>query len=163
MPHIAKIVAAALILCTGCAESLLQASSTDKPRLYGLKKIAVKVSTDPDADLDQRGLQTAIEAKLRSAGIKVDKGSRSHLTVVISVSLIRSAGGENLGFAYSVHLSLIQQVYLAHNPQQLTEAATWQTMSLGTSAENELEGRCRRVIGREMDEFVAVYLSGTEK
>jgi hypothetical protein len=163
MSAIAKIPALALLLIAIHAETGPRAVPADRPRLYGIKKIAVTISADPDADLNRQRLQTAVESRLRSAGIRIDRGSRSHLAVVIGLSMIRSGEGMNLGFAYSIHLGLMQQVYLAHNPNRLTQAVTWETMSLGTSSADELAVRCERIIAWKMDEFVSVYLDGAEK
>ena len=133
-----------------------------EPRLYGIKKISVAISADPDGDFDRTRIRTAVEEKLRSAGIRVDHASRSQLTVVIGVSMIRSDQGANLGYAYSIHVGLTQPVYLAHNPNRLTEAVTWQAMTLGTASAGELVARCERIVTRQMDEFVSVYLDGAE-
>ena len=158
----AKVLALAACFFALHAETKPQAMNAVQPRLYGLKKIAVTISADPDADLDRPGVQASVESKLRSAGIRVDKGSRSQLNVIIGVSLIRSRE-RLMGFAYSIHLGLTQQVYLAHNPNRLTQAVTWQTMSLGTSSADELAADCERVIAREINEFVSVYRASAER
>jgi hypothetical protein len=158
-----KFMALAVGLLGVCTESRLPAFSTAQPRLHGLKKIAVTISTDPDCDLDRHSIKATVESKLRAAGIRVDNGSRSNLNIAIGVSMIRSGAGADLGFAYSIHVGLLQQVYLAHNPNRLTEAVTWERMSLGTSSAKELGVRCARTISREMDEFVSIYLASSEK
>ncbi len=155
-----RIVLAILSIFAFAAEMGTTTQAAEAPRLYGLKKLAVAISTDPDGDLDRQKLRASVEAKLRSAGIRIDNGARSRLNVVIGLTMIRSDQGTGMGFAYSVHLGLTQQVYLAHNPNQLTEAMTWQTMALGTTSEKELSARCQRAVDREIDEFVSVYRNG---
>src|SRR5579864_7629798 len=80
--------------------------SGSEPRLYGIKKISVSISADPDGDFDRAKIRTEVEEKLRSAGIRVDHTSRCKLTIVVGVSGIRSDQGANLGFAYSIHIAL---------------------------------------------------------
>ena len=160
MAGISRVLALVLGIALLSAELRNPMHCAERPRLYGIKNIAVSVRADPDGDLDRQKLRTEVESKLRKAGIRVDSNSRSHLNIVIGLSAIRSDQGVGMGFAYSVHLGLTQQVYLAHNPNRMTEAVTWQTMALGIASDRELGSRCERVIGREMDEFVSVYLDG---
>lgn len=143
--------------------ALTVAHATERPRLYGIKKVAVGISADPDGDLDAQGLRAAVINRLQSAGIRVDPKSRAHLNVVIGVSTIRTDSGGRLGYAYSIHLGLTQQVYLAHNPNQMTDAVTWETMAMGTASATELRQRCEQIVERRMDEFVEVYLEGIEQ
>jgi phosphate-selective porin len=137
------------------------AQAAGTPRLNGIKKIAIAIAADPDGDFNTQRVRASVENRLRSAGLKIDPKSRSHLNVVMSVSIIRTDSGANVGYAYSIHLDLTQQVYLAHNPNLLTEAVTWQTMSLGTASSAELSRKCEQVIARRVEEFVGVYLAGT--
>ena len=137
--------------------------AAEHPRLMGLKKLAVVVSADPLANLDARQLQTSVESRLREAGIRIDPKSRSKLNVAIGVSDIRNDKGAGLGYAYSVHLSVSQQVYLAHNSNILTDAVTWEGLWLGVSSSAELGKACARSIDRRLTEFVAVYQAGAEE
>src|SRR5438270_12812638 len=90
-------------------------TAAERPRLLGLNKFAVEVTADPLGDLDTRQLRTAVEARLREAGLRIDPKSRSRLNVTVGVSDIRAGNGQGLGYAYSIHVSVSQQVYLAHN------------------------------------------------
>jgi hypothetical protein len=133
------------------------ASAAERPRLQGLKKIAVVVSADPLGNLDEKELQASVESRLREAGIRIDSKARSRLNVTIGVSDIRSDKGEGLGYAYSVHLAVSQQVYLAHNANILTDAVTWEGLWLGVSSRADLGSACAQSIGRRLNDFVAVY------
>ena len=155
---VARLLVLILAVWLVSAELRSPAECADRPRLYGIKKLAVTVQADPDGDLDRQKLRAGVEAKLRSAGIRVDNSARVRLNIVIGLSTIRSDRGAGMGFAYSVHLDLTQQVYLAHNPNRLTEAVTWQAMSLGTAPAAELSARCESVVARKTDELIAVYL-----
>lgn len=146
------ILAAAALLAAG-----------ERPRLMGLKRMAVVVTADSSGDLDGRRLQSAVEGKLREAGIQVDPKSRSHLDIVIGVSEIRTAKGEEMGYAYSIHLGVRQQVYLAHNPNVMTDAVTWEGMWLGIASKGDLGSKCAQSLARRVDEFVAVYQAGLEE
>src|SRR6266567_8658688 len=99
-------------------------TAAERPRLLGLKKIAVVVAADPLGNLDTRLLQVSVEAKLRQAGLRIDPKSRSRLNVTVGVSDIRAGNGQGLGYAYSIHVSVSQQVYLAHNTNVITDAVT---------------------------------------
>src|ERR1043166_2869430 len=87
----------------------LTAAAAERPRLTGIKKIAVVVSADPLGNLDERLLQASIESRLREAGLRIDPKSHSRLNVAIGVSDIRNDKGAGLGYAYSVHLSVSTQ------------------------------------------------------
>jgi hypothetical protein len=138
------------------------AHAAEHPRLMGLKKMAVVVSADPLGNLDEKRLQTSVEARLRDAGIRIDPKSRSRLNVAIGVSDIRNEKGAGLGYAYSVHLSVSQQVYLAHNSNIMTDAVTWEGLWLGVTSRAELGKACAQSIERRLNEFVAVYQAGTD-
>ena len=141
---------------------LAAATAAERPRLFGLKNIAVMISADPDGDLDRDRLRLLAASKVREAGIRVDPKSKSHLNVIIGVSTIRTGQGLDLGYAYSINLSVSQQVYLAHNPNRMTDAVTWQTQYLGIASAAELNRKCEQILTRRLDEFVAVYLEGMD-
>ena len=136
--------------------------AAERPRLMGLKKLAVVVSADPLGNFDEKQLQASVESRLREAGIRIDPKSRSRLNVAIGVSDIRNDKGAGLGYAYSVHLSVSQQVYLAHNSNILTDAVTWEGLWLGVASRAELEKACERSIERRLNDFVAVYEAGRD-
>ena len=135
-------------------------SAAERPRLVGLKKIAVVVSADPLGNLDEKQLQASVESRLRETGIRIDSKARSRLNVTIGISDIRSDKGEGIGYAYSVHLAVSQQVYLAHNANILTDAVTWEGLWLGISSRADLANACAQSIGRRLNEFIAVYQAG---
>ena len=138
------------------------AYAAERPRLMGVKKLAVVVSADPLGNLDEKQLQTSIESRLREAGIRIDPKSRSRLNVAIGVSDIRNDKGAGLGYAYSVHLSVTQQVYLAHNSNVLTDAVTWEGLWLGVASRADLPKACAQSIDRRLNELVAVYQAGLD-
>jgi len=146
------------ILLSMVAMGLLAAG--ERPRLVGLKRVAVAVTADPIGGIDTRQLQTAVESRLKEAGLRIDPKSRARLNVTIGVSDIRAGSGQGLGYAYSIHLGVSQQVYLAHNPNVLTDAVTWEELSLGIASPTDLEAKCAQSIARRLEQFVAVYESG---
>ena len=152
-----RSIVAILLALTGMAHA------TDRPRLMGLKKMAVTVSADPLGNLDEKQLQASVEARLRDAGIRIDPKSRSRLHVAIGVSDIRTDKGEGVGYAYSIHLAVSQQVYLAHNSNIMTDAVTWEGLWLGVASRAELAKACAHSIDRRLNEFVAVYQTGVDE
>lgn len=76
--------------------------------------------------------------------------------MTIGVSDIRAGNGQRLGYAYSIHLAVSQQVYLAHNPNILTDAVTWERLWLGIAATDELGKLCAQSIGRRLNDVLAV-------
>ena len=132
----------------------------ERPRLLGLKRVAVVVTADPLGDLDTHQLQTAVEGRLHDAGLRIDPKAKSRLNVTIGVSDIRAGNGQGLGYAYSIHVSLSQQVYLAHNSNILTDAVTWEGLWLGVASRNDLSKACAQSIDRRLNDFVAVYQAG---
>jgi hypothetical protein len=134
----------------------------EQPRLLGLKRIAVAVTAEPDGNLDRHKLRVGIEEKIREAGIRVDPKARSRLDVIIGVTPIKIGKGEDLGVAYSIHFSIRQPVYLAHNSNIMTDAVTWEGMWLGIASRAELNAKCAESISRRINEFVDVYQAGLE-
>jgi hypothetical protein len=143
-----------------CILSIGVLAAGERPRLIGLKRVAVAVTADSTGGLDTRHLKTAVEARLKEAGLRIDSKARSRLNVTIGVSDIRAGNGESLGYAYSLHLGVSQQVYLANNPSVLTDAVTWEGLWLGIASRGELETTCAQSLSRRLDEFVAVYQEG---
>jgi superfamily I DNA and RNA helicase len=138
-------------------------TAAERPRLLGLKKIAVVVAADPLGNLDTHQLQASVEAKLREAGLRIDSKSKSRLNVTVGVSDIRAGNGQGLGFAYSIHVSVSQQVYLAHNTNVMTDAVTWEGLWLGVASKTDLGKACAQSIDRRLNDFVAVYQAGLEE
>lgn len=134
----------------------------ERPRLLGLKRVAVVVTADPLGDLDTRKMQSDVESRLREAGLRIDPKAKSRLHVTIGVSDIRTGNGQGLGYAYSIHLSVSQQVYLAHNTNIMTDAVTWEGLWLGIAARAELGKACAQSIDRRLNDFVAVYQAGLD-
>jgi hypothetical protein len=143
------------ILC--CALTLGILAAGERPRLDGLKRVAVAVKADPAGSLDTRQLQSGVEARLKDAGLRIDPKARARLNVTIGVYDIRAAHSPGLGYAYSIHLGISQQVYLAHNPNVMTNAITWQGMWLGVASPGGLEAQCAQSISKRLDELVAAY------
>jgi hypothetical protein len=143
-----------------CALAVGLLAAGERPRLVGLKRVAVAVTADSTGGLDTRQLQSAVEARLKDAGLRVDPKARAHLNVTIGVSDIRAGNGDGLGYAYSIHLGVSQQVYLANNPSVLTDAVTWEGVWLGIAARGDLGLKCTQSLARRLDEFVSVYQAG---
>jgi hypothetical protein len=139
---------------------VLPALPAEKPHLVGLKRMAVLVTADQAGNLDAKQLQKSLESRLREAGIQVDTKSRQRLDVLIGISEIRTAAGDCMGFAYSIHLAVKQPVYLANSPNVMTDAVTWEGMWLGIASRDNLESKCAQSIAKRVDEFVAVYQEG---
>jgi hypothetical protein len=138
-------------------------TAAERPRLLGLKKIAVAVAADPLGDLDTHQLQASVEARLRDAGLRIDPKSKSRLNVTVGVSDIRAGNGQGLGYAYSIHVSVSQQVYLAHNTNVMIDAVTWEGLWLGVASRGDLGKACAQSIDRRLNDFVAVYQAGLEE
>ena len=145
-----------------CALALGVLAAGERPRLMGLKRLAVTVTADPIGGLDTRPLQTAIESRLKDAGLRIDRKAHARLQVTIGVSDIRAGNGQSLGYAYSIHLGVSQQVYLAHNPNVMTDAVTWEGIWLGIASRGDLETKCAQSLAKRMDEFVEVYQAGLD-
>jgi hypothetical protein len=77
--------------------------------------------------------------------------------VTIGVSNIQAGSGEGLGYAYSIHMGVSQQVYLANNPAVLIDSITWEGVWLGIASRGNLESKCSESLSRRLEEFVAVY------
>ena len=135
-------------------------TAAERPLLAGLKRVAVTVTADPAGGLDAKELQSAVDFRLRQTGLRIDPKSRERLKVTIGVSHIQAGKGEGLGYAYSIHLGVSQQVNLADNPAVLIDALTWEGVWLGIASRGNLQLKCAQGLSRRLDEFVAVYQAG---
>ena len=147
------------VLITAAAGSKFAAA----PSLERLKKMSVAVSVDRTGGLDQSGVRAAVETQLRSSGIRIDPKSRHCFNVTVGVFEIPGDAGTQPHYAYSVHVAFNQQVYLARNPNIITEAVTWQTMSMRVASADRLQATCAADIARRVDEFLNVYKSVNEQ
>jgi hypothetical protein len=152
-----RFLVAAMALAGVVSTAAVGAKAASRGGVDRLKRMSVGVSVDTASGLDQAAIRAAVESKLRSVGIRIDPKSRNSLDVVVAVSVITNGRGAALGYAYSVHVSLNQQVYLARNPNVMTQAVTWETMSMRTSSVEELRPACGEDIARRVEEFLAVY------
>ena len=148
----------------GCAAMAAAAGAKSSAwnGLERIKKMAVAVSLDRTGGLDAADLRTNIEQRLRSAGIQIDPKSRHCLHVNVAVFEVPAYRDAPATYAYSIHITFNQQVYLASNPNIMTQAATWETMSMRVASGDRLRAACVADIARRVDEFLEVYRSVNE-
>ncbi len=147
--------------------------------LKGLKEVYVSVNfgTEDVGELKKIGLseeviRTDVEVKLRFAGINV--ASKKDFYSITGIPLFTVDIGayttslklftQEKGIAYSIHVELFQDTYLANNPTIKTVAGTWSIGSVGFGYTNKnIVAQIRDSIKDHVDRFINAYLSVNPK
>jgi len=145
-------------------------SASYEESLKGLTEIFVWVEKlDPDiedkAALTEKQIQTDVELKLREAGIQVVSKEESFKIPgrpYLYVSLNALHDSTRLFFAYTIYISINQEVYLERNPEIRVRAYTWDETIMGLIGEDKV-GRIRDKIKDSVDGFIKDYLSVNPK
>jgi hypothetical protein len=141
--------------------------------LRGLRGVVVLI-WDLPSEIGREGLltkdqiQTDVELKLRTAGIRVLSLKEPTITgnpvfcVYVDVKYADIAGtGKSVGFAFNIHCSLRQNVYLERDPTIKNWATTWERGASGIGSKNF--GIIRNEIKDEVDIFINDFLSVNPK
>ena len=134
-------------------------SSMDRGTLRGLK--AIKVVVDPATTemehegLDRQRLQSAIEQKLRDAGIQVDNDANEFLGVTLS-----SARGSRRGpFSVAVGLGVYQTVLLNRDKTIKSVTETWGDQRVLSTTARTLDHFVSGAVDELVDQFIRAYRS----
>jgi hypothetical protein len=139
--------------------------------LRGLGAIGVLVEDVP-SDLQQDGLtvddlQTDVELRLRQAGIRVlTVTMRERLKIPVSPFLsvwIVSKKVSSGHYAFSISVSLMQQVHLSRNPSIEMSAMTWHAASVGYVSNPGIRRNLRQYVSDTVDRFINAYLAVNPK
>jgi hypothetical protein len=135
----------------------------DSDSLRGLDRIAVVVedlhAEAENAGLSRAQLQTAVELRLRLAGIKVVDESEG-IAKGYPFLYAQINNGERF---YSIHVAFEQSVFLQRNTDIRCMAVTWTTESAGSSSPPRMAETVRKAVADHVDEFINAYLSVNPK
>ena len=162
-----KILTILFLLMMVCLSDAF--SEADKLRAESLRylKSMGLVIRDLNSDIKIDGLnkeciQTDVESKLRSAGIKIlsiqewlNKLGSPHLGVWVNSS--KKDESRSL-YAYTIEVSLSQTVYAARNKEIVFMAETWSVEDVGF-VEEENVNSIRDSVKDLVDKFINDYLS----
>jgi len=146
------------------------ATSVDRWKiLRGLPGVEVVVEDmEPDAERDglrKSVLQTAVELRLRSNGIKVltqeDAIAATPRMAYLYVKVTAYKNSDGL-YAFSPRVELKEVAFLHSNPPMLTPASTWQAFLVGTAGATYLRGVQDGVL-ELVDEFCNDFLRANPK
>jgi hypothetical protein len=153
------IVALVSLLATAVQGLAFTDSEDSRETLRGLPGVQVVIEHLTDAakriGLTEAQLQTAVELRLRKAGIRVFPTTEPGISLlVIQVTTV-----ERLGlYAYYVDVSLLQSVSVAHNFTS-AYASTWTAGWLGTVGTTQARSAIRETVGEQVDRFLNAYLA----
>ena len=159
--RIILIVVLAMVFSLAWMDSL---AFTDKATLKGLKGIAVVIEDlCPELNevgLTERQIQTDVELKLRSAGIKVltiEKAlkEKDSSLIYINVNSFKYKQRPQGWFVYNIICNLNEHVFLERNPYIKTLGTTWQNGYLGIGNIKAI----RESVKDRIDQFINAYLS----
>lgn len=166
MRTIRAVVMMSLIVHGLVAGSVEAASHVERESLRGLTEVFVMVDVSPsDLELDgvsEQAIRTAVEAILRSSGIKVltREESRTGLPAAIlnvNANAVQSNPASVYGF--NVTAILYQQVRLAHRPEVDTPAITWGKSITGAVHSTSLKQHVMRDAESIAKDFANDFLS----
>lgn len=128
--------------------------------LTGFDTLKVEVEQlAPDlekAGITKEQIQTDIETKLKSAGLKVKKTSDTidpYVVFAVSVNSIDNGVG---GFAVSVTSSLNQIIVLDRKKSIISVAGTWESRSIVSVIKEKVQA-IRNFVGTQTDLFIIAY------
>ena len=143
--------------------------SSERSSLYGLPGVYVLVESlnlDVEKDgLTKNQLRKEVESQLRNAGIKVLTREEKFKTagnpqLYVNINLLRSSSP--FAYAYSVEISLEQEVSLVRKPNMRTAATTWSQGSVGIVGIANLRAIRETVRGR-VDHFIHDYFAANSR
>jgi len=141
----------------------------ERSSLYGLPGVYVLVES-LNLDLEKDGLtkdqlRKEVEGQLRNAGVRVLTREEKFKTegnpqLYVNVNLLKSSSP--FAYAYSVEISLEQEVALVRKPNRRTVATTWSQGSVGIVGVANLRAIRETVKGR-VDHFIHDYWAANSK
>ena len=167
----------ATALMVGAARLHAQAPhfAHDEQSLRGLAGVSVTVGVDNENNREvpqEPELQTAVELKLRHAGIRVislPELSRmtqpvGSLNVIVSIVKSMTVKGAELGYAYSIRLALYQAARLIGNDIAAAQGAfivtTWDSSgAIGMIGRENADKLIRDAVGAQVDQFARAFLA----
>ena len=142
---------------------------SERSPLYGLPGVHVLVESlnlDVEKDgLTKDQLREEVESQLRNAGIKVLTREEKFKTagnpqLYVNINLLKSSSP--FAYAYSVEISLEQEVSLVRKPTMRTAATTWSQGSVGIVGIANLRAIRETVRGR-VDHFIHDYFAANSR
>jgi len=153
------------VLVTYAAPATASDSQIDRVTLTGLGAISVVVE-NPSAVAEKNGfdgaaVQTAIERRLRAAGISIVPDADAYLYVHVTVA---DPGGA-MPLPYLVEVTLMQEVTLPRGLRTRTplQCPTWGLNSLGLVSPSALRTSVVARIDEFVDQFIVAYRSVNPK
>jgi hypothetical protein len=134
--------------------------------LRGVQVIVESITPDIErAGLTRDTLQTDVELQLRQYGIPVLTEEQRLETpgypyLYVNVNIIRNT--ELLVYAFSIELTLEQDVILTRHPQTAIPAATWNSGSVGLVGGARVQS-IRDGVKNHVNKFINLYLSANPK
>jgi hypothetical protein len=133
--------------------------------LRGLPGVGVLIGDiAPNAARDglrRRQLQTAVESRLRKAGIRVltlEELRRHPRHPTLHIEVVTAKAPKQKIYAINVSAELQQVVVLDHNPPIVTRASTWSSSIIGIVETRGMSQVVRKTVEDIVDEFIRDYL-----
>jgi hypothetical protein len=166
---------AAVILVGGAAlNAQTPHFARDEQSLRGLAGVSVTVGVDNESSREvpqQAELQTAVELKLRQAGIRVISMAElsgmttpvGSLNVIVSIVKYTTVKGAPLGYAYCVRVAVYQAARLIGNDIAAAQGpfvvTTWDSSgAIGVIGRDNADKLIRQAVGAQVDEFASAFL-----
>lgn len=159
-----------VLSCSWLISGSVSAQNHQKETLRGLKGVHVLIETiarDAQRDgLTRSSLQTDVELKLRTAGIRVVTSEERFEepgwpSLYVNVNALASSTGNS--YAYSIRVGLDQEVSLWRKPTIRATATTWISASVGIVGVNRMRAAVRESVSDQVDEFLNNYLAVNPK
>lgn len=169
------LLAAVLLLGVAHLRAQTPHFARDEQSLRGLAGVSVTVGVDNENSREvpqEPELQTAVELKLRQAGIRVVSMPElpgmtapvGSLNVVVSIIKSVDVRGVQLGYAYSVRVAVYQAARLIGNDIAAAQGpfvvTTWDSSgAIGVIGRDNADKLIRDAVGAQVDEFASAFLA----
>jgi len=174
-----KILIPSLILFFVSVLAFADDTSLDTPRSMTIPRVATLrdlkgvyiVIGDLFPSLKKHGLtteqiQTDVEVKLRTAGIRIipteKEWSKEAGMPTLFINISPYYHRQLKAFTLFTHIELMQAVQLTRNPTEVIGATTWETGHIRMVRENNIR-EILDAINDEVDEFMSAYLTANPK
>ena len=160
--------------CSASSDADLERFSSERESLRGIKAVCVVVEKPHGLagnGLTREDIQTTVELRLRSAGIRIpsqnsafavctpDGGNCTWPMLYVQVAAVEPS---TTGLAYVVNVRLDQEVVLRLNPRMSCFGATWRKAYIGVCPKSEVRA-IQETVADFVDKFANDFLAANQK
>lgn len=166
MNHTTRLFVALIFLITLLRQDIDAATKDEKESLKGIKSFHVVVESleeEKAAGLTEDQIQTDVELRLRSLGLKVVDSPKVDGFLYVDVHIVPPQGTGGSFYSFHIRLEFHQMVILFRDHKASFLCSTWSTGRTGFVKTGKVEKNLREQILERVDEFANDFLAVNPK